>query len=246
MKLVLSRNLFFETFLIQEPSRRASITSQASLSVEAALECFDFLDAESDDEDGTRSRKQEREEEGRKPFPQSGPSLEINGKCPSYEDCRRFSGPRNTSSLESKYSFRSNLNSLESKSSGKSSLTNTLEEKSTQSSEGSKSSDSSTLEDKSRSSGQSSFSNTLEDKSGKSTEFSSGTSTLELDMNGATTTEVEFIYVEGCIDSSRELQKFLYFHLRRIFKLLQVSKNISIFIYTLIVASLNVSFQSLK
>lgn len=198
----------------QSSSRRGSASSEGSLSIEAALECFDFLDAESDEENDESKRSLRYGQTIQGDQDHAGRLADVPLK---FEE-----KPYNSNSLESKAIYNSRLNSLESKSSGKSSQSNTLEDKSARSSEGSKSSDSSTLEDKSRSSGRTSFSNTLEDKSGKSADFSSGTSTLELDHDH-TLSRLEFQSVENFIKGSEDLQKCLYIHFKRILKLLQVS-----------------------
>lgn len=139
--------------LQQVQSRRASLESHSSFNIEAALECFDFLDDETDSPVPTRRAAESTSADSDSPADTYG---------------------KTSNSLDPKTYIKSNVNSLDSKCSGRSSLSNTLEDKSTVSSSGSKSSDSSTLEDKSRSSGTSSLSNTLEDKSNKSAELSSG------------------------------------------------------------------------
>lgn len=229
------------------PSRRASVSSNHSINIDEALECFNFLDSESDEEgDHQKSgpatssisseiRSTQNDAKDTENAKESAKDRIHEANITSIMDSENLNSLRDivaskegttikdhTNSLDSKCSLTSNLNSLGS--SGKSSLSNTLEDKSIRSSEGSKSSDSSTLEDKSRSSGQSSFSNTLEDKSARSGDYcSSGTSTLE--AGARLGEEAPFLYVEGCMNGSRELHKCLYIHLRTVLKLLQVRET---------------------
>lgn len=181
--------------LCKTPSRRASVCSNASLNIDEALECFDFLDAESDEErDCPSARGAERAEgegeqeashqvesastrhlgdsEGEHDM-ESGASTSSKEPLPVVAEGDDTSSPTHESKqINNKYT-----SSLDSKYSIKSNL-NSLDSKGS-----GKSSPSNTLEDKSTHSSsegsKSSDSSTLEDKSRSSGQSSLFSNTLE-------------------------------------------------------------------